>query len=656
MKKMLILSGVLILSQLIAQSSSQNSTLKEALRLYESRDYEPAVAAFESARAENPQDQSFLPQLALSYKRTGRFEQAASLYRTLVQGSSTEPETFYQFAELLKNEGMYREAKNYYLEYAKTNPVIGNYFAESCDYALQQLLKPSNCKLDNLESNTQQSEYAPVLIDESLLYLSQDAGTLTVKSPNMPLQTNEQQAVYKGIQEILEKETGTLGNITISDDKAYLAFSRTLNPLERTGMDIDTKMEIMFASMDVDGSWKKVNSFPYNSVDHSVGFPCLAEQGKVLYYASNQKGGYGGYDIYVSFMDDKNEWTTPVNMGALINTAGNEIAPYYKNGNLYFSSDRHQGFGGLDVFKAGISNEQDRIVSNLGTCVNTPFDELFFVLDRNGNAYFTSNREGGKGAEDIYKAFQVKLNKEPEQENAPASKPESGTIASQESQTIEKGDRLVAETMILEQPQIQMSSMQQPEKLYFIQLTSLSKYKTSMDESYKRYASFGDVYKVNIDQMVKIRIGAFANINEAIAIMKLVKSKGAKDAFIVSDALDMTKTTLIAPAVAKGDHPKVEQTPANIPSEPTSTPETAVDEEGKYKIRVSEYKAPDWFDVSKISDLGRIEHWTKNGWTIIVLGSYVSEHSAKEVLKKLKDRGFKESYLVVEENGKLYRL
>jgi hypothetical protein len=128
--------------------------------------------------------------------------------------------------------------------------------------------------------------------------------------------------------------------------------------------------------------------------------------------------------------------------------------------------------------------------------------------------------------------------------------------------------------------------------------------------------------------------------------MNILRKNGIKDAFIIGDVIDPSRTFLITKA-------NVKVTPSE--SQESSTTEV-LKEEGKYKIRVAEYKAPDWFDISKINDLGNIEHWTKSGWTIIVLGNYSSEVSAKDVISKLKARGFKESYIVVEENGKLFRL
>lgn len=202
--------------------------------------------------------------------------------------------------------------------------------------------------------------------------------------------------------------------------------------------------------------------------------------------------------------------------------------------------------------------------------------------------------------------------------------------------------------MIFDDPAISGKQEAQANKLYFIQITALSKYSEKIIDRFSKYSVYGDVYRVEADGVSKIRIGAFTEVNEAIAVLNILKKNGLKDAFIVADIIESSRTTMLIKSTI--NIPKAESNNESTPQNQTAN------ETGKYKIRVSEYKAPDWFDVSKISDLGSIEHWTKGGWTIIVLGNFNTENAAKDIILKLKARGFKESYIVVEENGKLYRL
>lgn len=666
MKKMLILSGVFLLSQLTAQSSSQNSTLKDAFHFFESKDYISAISAFEKETTA-ALDAKSLSALALSYKRTGQNEKAEDLYAQLVLSPDADPEARYEYADLLKGHGDFLKAKKYFLEYANFNPVIGNYFAETCDYSLQQLNKPNNCKLTNLESNSAYADFAPMLIDEELVFVSGQKNEFTLKSGSVQAASEATQAVTRkfseGLIELLSKEASGLGNISINENKTACAFSKASDyDLERILMH-DIKLQIHLANIEENGSWNNIQPFAYNVDGYSVGFPCLAETGNVLYFASNQPGGYGGYDLYVSFKSpESSEWSKPHNLGAVINSDGNELSPFYKNGVLYFSSDWHTGFGGLDVFKTQLVDGHGAVIENLGTCVNSSMDEYYFILDNENQAYFTSNRYGGKGADDIYRSFQLKVATESQtmalkpvaQTQEVKSELKSEVKSEEKPAAIAEENLLASEALVADQLVPQTRKAAQEPKLYFIQIASLTKYNSKMDSRFTNYTSYGDVYKFKVDDVMKIRIGGFSDINEAVAAMKIMKANGTKDAFIVTDVLGGDRVVLLANAVGKSESPKV--TGKQVENTPVPQQEEEPEEEGKYKIRVAEYKAPDWFDVSKINDLGKIEHWTKSGLTIIVLGSYTSETAAKDVLSKLKTRGFKESYLVVEENGKLYRL
>ena len=147
-----------------------------------------------------------------------------------------------------------------------------------------------------------------------------------------------------------------------------------------------------------------MKSFRFNGSDYATGFPALSEDGETVYFASNNPDGYGGWDIYVAHWNGT-DWGKAVNLGKEINTPGNEITPFFDGTDLYFASDWHPGMGGLDLFKAQAGNEEDAFekVTNLGPGANSPRDDYGYVYDATTKlAYFTSNRPGGKGLEDIY--------------------------------------------------------------------------------------------------------------------------------------------------------------------------------------------------------------------------------------------------------------
>jgi tetratricopeptide (TPR) repeat protein len=128
-----------------------------------------------------------------------------------------------------------------------------------------------------------------------------------------------------------------------------------------------------------------------------------------ILFASNRAGGFGGFDIYISFLK-KGTWTDPENLGNTINTPYDEVAPFLaKDGRtLYFSSNTTDGIGGLDVFKSKF-NEIKKIWSepqNLGIPINSSEDDTNFRLDAQGlKGFFTSARKEGQGGRDIYSAY-----------------------------------------------------------------------------------------------------------------------------------------------------------------------------------------------------------------------------------------------------------
>jgi outer membrane protein OmpA-like peptidoglycan-associated protein len=151
------------------------------------------------------------------------------------------------------------------------------------------------------------------------------------------------------------------------------------------------------------GQWKLKGDFRWNNNEYSVGHPSVSKDGNVIYFASDMPGGYGKSDLYFSVFSNGN-WSKPVNLGPKINTEGNEFFPFISpDGVLYFASDGHGGLGGLDIFLSVPEHGVFNTIENLGYPVNSPRDDFGLALDSTGvQGYFTSNREGGKGNDDLY--------------------------------------------------------------------------------------------------------------------------------------------------------------------------------------------------------------------------------------------------------------
>jgi len=153
--------------------------------------------------------------------------------------------------------------------------------------------------------------------------------------------------------------------------------------------------------------WGGIREVPFNGNDFSTCHPAISSDGTRLYFSSNRPGGFGGMDIYVSTYRNQ-AWSAPVNLGAVINSSGNEVFPYISEDEvLYFSSSDQGGHGRLDIFRSKkVYPDSERtwqVKQNLGEPFNSPGDDFgFYINADNSGGLFTSSRNGGKGRDDIY--------------------------------------------------------------------------------------------------------------------------------------------------------------------------------------------------------------------------------------------------------------
>jgi outer membrane protein OmpA-like peptidoglycan-associated protein len=176
------------------------------------------------------------------------------------------------------------------------------------------------------------------------------------------------------------------------------------NGVAKKSSDGIVKLKLYIADAKKDG-WGNISELPFNSNEYSTGHPALSADEKLVFFASDMPGGYGGTDIYVTRYDGAN-WSAPINMGKEINTKGNEMFPYVDDkGNFYFASDGHPGLGELDIFFTQLEGitQKGRII-NLGAPINSSKDDFGIVTDGlRQSGYFSSNRKRGGNDDDVYK-------------------------------------------------------------------------------------------------------------------------------------------------------------------------------------------------------------------------------------------------------------
>ncbi|HMQ48302.1 MAG TPA: OmpA family protein [Saprospiraceae bacterium] len=195
------------------------------------------------------------------------------------------------------------------------------------------------------------------------------------------------------------------GPVSFSQDGNRMYFTR--NNLLQGVQKANSKGKVGLKIYEADQGyfdWENVRELPFNNNEYSCMHPSLSDDGKRLYFASDMPGGFGGFDLWV-VLRTGTSWSEPINLGSRINTSDNEVFPFIHNsGILFFSSDGHKGYGGLDLFLIDLGKPEWGKVINLGRPFNSDRDDLGIILDPDGViGYFSSDREGGMGKDDIYR-------------------------------------------------------------------------------------------------------------------------------------------------------------------------------------------------------------------------------------------------------------
>ena len=262
-------------------------------------------------------------------------------------------------------------------------------------------------RVKNLDAlNTQYAEYSPVYNNGLLYFTSNRHGGKTYKGTGTPF-TDIYRVSTRGakvnietlqpLPEVINDPDINEGTISLSRNGRTIIFAKA-NSGKASGTD---EVNLYFSRFR-NGVWSNPRPLTVNEKDAWDSTPALSQDGTSLYFSSNREGGYGGLDLYVAKLDRRGQWVDIRNLGPEINSPGNEVFPYVgETGKLYFSSDGWAGFGGLDLFEATRYGGHITI-ENLGTPVNSPSDDFGLYLFNPSRGFFTSNRKGGKGDDDIY--------------------------------------------------------------------------------------------------------------------------------------------------------------------------------------------------------------------------------------------------------------
>jgi outer membrane protein OmpA-like peptidoglycan-associated protein len=353
--------------------------------------------------------------LAENYSHIGQNVQSEAAYLKLItDGKDILPEDYYNYAMVLKSNGRYDEAEKWMDKFAESKPDN----LRSKDYLANKSLLPallkdhSKYKIQHLSVNSESLDFGSSYYKDKIVFASTRSKSRIfvreyswTRMPYWSIYSSEIDSGQLKSPEIFNlKMNGKLhdGPVSFNHDGTQIAY--TQNNYDYKKKDKVIELQIWLSNY-IDDLWSDPEPFILNNPKYSVGQPHLTADGRTMYFTSDMPGGIGGTDLYRITRDSAGVWGKEENLGNQLNTEEDEMFPFLEeeSNNFYFSSNGQFGLGGLDVFTCLMNESGFGPVTNLGAPINTQYDDFAFIVNNKlSKGYFSSDRPGGSGGDDIY--------------------------------------------------------------------------------------------------------------------------------------------------------------------------------------------------------------------------------------------------------------
>ena len=387
---------------------------------YDKYAYIDAIEIYEKVAEKGHKSADLFEKLGNSYYFNGEYDKAERWYGELfAMTNDVEPEYYFRYAQALKAVGKYDKADEYLIKFfQKTNNPTGQELQNNKDYLKQLRVNSDRYVVENAGINTEFSDYGAFLKGEEVIFTSaRSTGDVFQKKHSWTGQYFTRLFTAKaGEDGMLSDAKEFSKDLDSKFNEATPVFTKDGNTVYFTrnnyndgkkgkSNDKINKLKIYKATLK-DGKWVDVTELPFNNDNYSVAHPALSADEKTLYFSSDMPGTMGQSDIYRVAINADGSYGTPENLGPSINTPMRETFPFITDKNvLYFASDDHLGIGGLDIFESKMNKDGSfTAIKNVGAPVNSAKDDFGYVVNPKTHiGYFTSNRDGGIGSDDIYK-------------------------------------------------------------------------------------------------------------------------------------------------------------------------------------------------------------------------------------------------------------
>ena len=415
----IVLFCLFSLASLNVNAQKKNRKMVKADQAFTLEQYNKAAELYKKAY-QNTKSRALKSEIifkqAECYRFSGNIKRAESYYKRAVKAKYPDVIVYLRYADVLRMNEKYEEAKVQYKKYIQLNPtdVTGEMGLKSCDYSINWLANPTRYKVEIMPLvNSRFSDFSPSFGNgeySELYFTSSRSGGFSNKIDDRTGETftdlYSSKLNKKGkwsVPLILPEPVNTEGN------EGSVSLNKRGTTMYFTKCDVQKKKALgcnIYVSKRKGKIWGaptllqiKVDS------NTTLGHPTINEDESILIFSSDLRGGYGGKDLWIVKQQKRGKWSDPVNLGPAVNTKGDEMFPFlHSDGTLYFSSTGHIGMGGFDIFKSTPDeNDSYSSITNLKYPVNSSGHDFGMIIENSGErGYLTSDRKGGKGGDDIY--------------------------------------------------------------------------------------------------------------------------------------------------------------------------------------------------------------------------------------------------------------
>ncbi|MGQ7945417.1 OmpA family protein [Flavobacterium sp. WC2509] len=423
--KITLLVFVFISSINMMQSQKLEET--KADKEYNKFAYVEAIKTYERIIEKGYVSQEMLQKLGDSYYFKGDLVNAEKWYAKLFGFTKDDaPEYYFRYAQTLKAIKDYKKADEMLAKFNERNgnDLRAKLAVSQKDYLAQIKKNSGRFTIENAgDVNSKYSDYGSAFYKDKIVFASaRDTSRFKGGKNSWTGEgyTNLYDANVDAAGELVTPERFG-GNLNSKFHESTPVFTKDLKTVYFTRNNFlggkkgeDSKKSILlklYKATLKDDKWIDIQDLPFNSNEYSVAHPALSADDKTLYFASDMPGTLGQSDLFKVAINDNGSYGKPINLGNVINTEGRETFPMITpSGELYFASDGHPGLGGLDVFMSKLESDGSfKEVQNVGEPLNSSYDDFGFLINESSRiGYVTSNREGGRGGDDIYNFKEIR--------------------------------------------------------------------------------------------------------------------------------------------------------------------------------------------------------------------------------------------------------